>query len=74
MDFLWQCPVCQKVITHSKSVSRHKKNHKETDYRCKECSKECARLDNFKHLVTYLQTDRQSPNVDCLKKFKKGGY
>ena len=35
MDFQWQCPVCQKVIADSNKVGRHKKSHKETNYRCK---------------------------------------
>ena len=60
MDFQWQCPVCQKVITNSKSVTRHKKIHKETDYRCNKCSKEFTRPGSFKETFGYMfnQGDR----------------
>jgi len=27
--FSWTCPVCSKVVKHKKSVSRHKKIHKD---------------------------------------------
>ena len=72
MDFQWQCPVCQKVITHNKSVSRHKESHKETDYRYQKCSKEFTRPDNFKrHLVTCLIKKTEFKCKLCLKKFKE---
>ena len=55
MHFQWQYPVCQKVKTHSKTVSKHKKSHKERYYRCKKYYMEFIGPDNFKrHLATCL--------------------
>ena len=79
-SFQWTCEVCQKVIKHKKSVSRHKKLHysdRKNDFNCLKCLRKFDRKENLvRHQKKCLlkKGKKDITCILCLKQFKSQWY
>lgn len=79
VPFKWTCDICNKIITHKKSVSRHKNSHKNSmlKFKCLNCSKSFHRKENLerhsKTRVCQSKKKKSSKNTCkvCLKVFSR---
>ena len=65
-QFSWTCDQCSKVITHQKSVSRHKLSHTSTGFTCPDCGKIFSRQESVvRHIADASCKKGQSEPNQC---------